>query len=210
MSDELDKAIAITEGDPINGIPDSRVHDRDRFSFCGPVGIMSKVYCSSCGELGGAVTEEWASTVKYLCEDCGAKYGHLAGLQLSEETVGFIPNLKQKRIIRHSGKNDLCQVFLNGQELTTSNWEIPILQIEGEQDFDLDEQRPASFDVPLRTSPLLGKSLIVRIGGSYEAECRVLFEANRNADPRKIVIKVTSGRVLDFEEICKWPESTTN
>ncbi len=206
---ELDRVIAANEADPVNQIPDSRVHDRDRFSFCGPVGTMSKVYCSSCGKPMGAVTEEWAATIKALCQDCGDKYGHqVSGLQIPEGTAGIIPNLKQKRVLRKPGENDLCHVFLDGMQVPTINWEIPILQEEGDPDFDLDYERAASFDVPKKTPTLLGRTLKVRISGEYEMDCKVLFEASRDADPRKIVIKVTSGRILAFEEICQWPEPT--
>lgn len=54
-------------------LPESRL--KDRKTFCGPVGIMSRVYCANCGCEGGAVTEEWAEFIFYLCDACAEKTG---------------------------------------------------------------------------------------------------------------------------------------
>jgi hypothetical protein len=65
-------------------LPDAtRKHHRP--TFCGPKGIMAKVYCVNCGKDGGAVTAE--SPILYLCETCAEKYGGFALPEIPEEEI---------------------------------------------------------------------------------------------------------------------------
>lgn len=68
-------------------LPDARLSPTNRKTFCGPFGIMSKVYCINCGASGGAVTEEWAAQVVYVCDDCEVKVGKFMGQPVPDEVV---------------------------------------------------------------------------------------------------------------------------
>jgi hypothetical protein len=69
-------------------LPDSRL-SHHRTTFCGPVGLMSKVFCANCGKSGGAVTEEWAEHIFFICDACAEKgCGSIPGaVQIPEEVV---------------------------------------------------------------------------------------------------------------------------
>lgn len=71
-------------------LPDARLSSTNRNTFCGPVGLMSRVFCVNCGAPGGAVTEEWASEVFYLCDSCADKLGPLPCLQVPDAVAEII------------------------------------------------------------------------------------------------------------------------
>lgn len=58
-----------------------------RTTFCGPKGLMSKVFCLNCGADGGAVTEEWAEFVIYICEGCAKTHGSPPLPEIPEELI---------------------------------------------------------------------------------------------------------------------------
>ena len=65
---------------------DSRVIDPSkRGSVPTPWGPASRVYCVNCHRRGGIITEQWASVVIWLCDDCFYTHGHLTGFQEVEE-----------------------------------------------------------------------------------------------------------------------------
>lgn len=68
------------------GLPDSRVKNC-RETICGPAGIMAKVYCANCGADGGLVTDEWASHIFFICDDCDHKMGEMPGLTKVPDAV---------------------------------------------------------------------------------------------------------------------------
>lgn len=80
----------LSDGTPFDNIdlPDSRLKYH-RTTICGPIGLMSRVFCANCGCDGGLVTEEWAGHIMYICDDCANTCGRqLPGMvEIPEESV---------------------------------------------------------------------------------------------------------------------------
>lgn len=71
-----------------DNLPDARLSTTNRKTICGPVGIMSRVYCVNCGGPGGLVTEDWCQSIFFLCDKCAEKYGEIDGaVEVPEEVV---------------------------------------------------------------------------------------------------------------------------
>lgn len=67
-------------------LPESRL-THHRTTICGPVGLMSRVYCANCGCDGGLITEEWAVKCCYLCDKCAEVHGKLPIPEIPESVV---------------------------------------------------------------------------------------------------------------------------
>ena len=67
-------------------LPESRL-THHRTTICGPVGLMSRVYCANCGCDGGLITEEWAAKCFYLCDRCSEVHGKLSTPEIPESVV---------------------------------------------------------------------------------------------------------------------------
>lgn len=67
-------------------LPEARL-THHRTTICGPIGLMSKVFCVNCGASGGLITEEWAKSVFFVCDACDEKLGKVPCPQIPDAVV---------------------------------------------------------------------------------------------------------------------------
>ncbi len=77
------------------GLPDCRLtgHRRRATTIAGvPTMVgrvtMERVYCANCGAPGGAVTQEWAAHIFYVCDDCAGRLGPIPLPLIDERLLG--------------------------------------------------------------------------------------------------------------------------
>lgn len=92
-------------------LPDSRAKVVRGIEFRGGVAWVP-IFCANCGKSGGLVPEENMTFAFYLCDPCGATWGHLAGTLAMPDEV-FWAKVKQEQIEQYGRElspNELVQV----------------------------------------------------------------------------------------------------
>jgi hypothetical protein len=68
------------------GLPDCRLHNRERNRVLRGRMWFDMVYCANCGHEGGLVTSDWTPHVFFICNECAEKCGPPPGVtQVSAE-----------------------------------------------------------------------------------------------------------------------------
>lgn len=62
------------------GLPDSRLRNREKNRVYRGGLWWEPVYCADCGIPGGLVTADWAAHVFYVCDDCVGQKGEPPGV----------------------------------------------------------------------------------------------------------------------------------
>lgn len=79
------------------GLPDSRLRNREKNRIYRGGMWWETVYCASCGKPGGLVTADWSPHTFFVCDPCVAKNGSPPGVaQLAEVDEAAARGISQK------------------------------------------------------------------------------------------------------------------
>lgn len=70
-------------------LPDSRLQHREKGVVRGPWGNWIPIFCANCGAEGGFVPEDQCTFAFWLCNDCYAHHGEIAGMMMMPDEVFF-------------------------------------------------------------------------------------------------------------------------